>query len=91
MAQETLLQFSASVENGSHHPLAKAILAKAQALEINIEPAQNHKALAGIGVEGYLAGKHILVAAPNKISDDILTLKWQQTVKNLKSKVKPWW
>ena len=43
--------------------LAKAILAKAEALEINIEPAENHKALAGIGVEGYLAGKHILVSA----------------------------
>lgn len=88
VAQETLLQFSASVENGSHHPLAKAILAKAEALEINVEPAENHKALAGIGVEGYLAGKHILVSAPNKLADDILTIKWQQTVKKLENQGK---
>ncbi|MDR5616518.1 zinc/cadmium/mercury/lead-transporting ATPase [Arsenophonus sp.] len=88
VTEETLLQFTASVESGSHHPLAKAILAKAQALEINVEPAQNHKALAGIGVEGYLADKYILVSAPNKISDDILTIQWQQTVKTLENQGK---
>ncbi|CAA2930173.1 Lead, cadmium, zinc and mercury-transporting ATPase [Arsenophonus endosymbiont of Bemisia tabaci Q2] len=88
VTEETLLQFTASVESGSHHPLAKAILAKAQALEINVKPAQNHKALTGIGVEGYLADKYILVSAPNKISDDILTLQWQQTVKTLENQGK---
>ncbi|MDR5609886.1 MULTISPECIES: zinc/cadmium/mercury/lead-transporting ATPase [unclassified Arsenophonus] len=88
VTEEKLLQFTASVESGSHHPLAKAILAKAQALEINVEPAQNHKALAGIGVEGYLADKYILVSAPNKISDDILTIQWQQTVKTLENQGK---
>ncbi|WP_063654291.1 zinc/cadmium/mercury/lead-transporting ATPase [Candidatus Arsenophonus triatominarum] len=88
VTEETLLQFTASIESGSHHPLAKAILAKTQALEINVEPAQNHKALAGIGVEGYLADKYILVSAPNKISDDILTIQWQQTVKTLENQGK---
>lgn len=88
VTKEKLLQFTASVESGSHHPLAKAILAKAQALEINVEPAQNHKALAGIGVEGYLTDKYILVSAPNKISDDILTIQWQQTVKTLENQGK---
>ncbi|MFS1537400.1 MAG: zinc/cadmium/mercury/lead-transporting ATPase [Candidatus Phlomobacter fragariae] len=88
VTQETLLQFTSSVESGSHHPLAKAILAKAETLKIKVEPAQNHRAMAGIGVEGYLAGKHIMLSTPNKLSDDILTIKWQQTVKSLENQGK---
>lgn len=88
VTQETILQFTTSVENSSHHPLAKLILAKAKVLEINIEPAENHKPLADIGVEGYLAGKHILVSAPNNLSVDILTIRWQQTIKSLKNQGK---
>ncbi len=42
---------------GSHHPLAKAVVNKAEALSLSIAEAQDRKALAGKGVEGVLDGK----------------------------------
>ena len=62
-----LVRIAASVEAGSHHPLAKAIVNKAEALSITIVEAQDRKALAGKGVEGVLELKHILVSAPNRL------------------------
>lgn len=61
-----LLAMAAAVEVGSHHPLAKAIIAAAGAQPTVI--ADRRRALAGIGVEGWVNGKRILVAAPKRLA-----------------------
>ncbi|MEK8140640.1 zinc/cadmium/mercury/lead-transporting ATPase [Morganella morganii] len=68
-----VLTFASAVESGSHHPLAKAILERTEALGLTITEAENRKAHAGKGVEGELSGVTILVSAPGKLADGLLT------------------
>lgn len=68
-----VLIFASSVESGSHHPLAKAILERTEAQGLTITEAENRKAHAGKGVEGELSGVTILVSAPGKLADGLLT------------------
>lgn len=68
-----VLTFASAVESGSHHPLAKAILERTEAQGLTITEAENRKAHAGKGVEGELSGVDILVSAPGKLADGLLT------------------
>ncbi|HGU9770229.1 TPA: zinc/cadmium/mercury/lead-transporting ATPase [Morganella morganii] len=68
-----VLTFASAVESGSHHPLAKAILERTEARGLTITEAENRKAHAGKGVEGELSGVTILVSAPGKLADGLLT------------------
>lgn len=68
-----VLTFASAVESGSHHPLAKAILERTEALGLTITEAENRKAHAGKGVEGELSGVTILVSALGKLADGLLT------------------
>ncbi|HGN9470422.1 TPA: zinc/cadmium/mercury/lead-transporting ATPase [Providencia stuartii] len=87
ITENELVQITASVEAGSHHPLAKAVINKAEALSINVVEAENRKALAGKGVEGYLNGKHVLVSAPSRL-DSPLDRIWQNRVESLEAEGK---
>jgi len=62
-----LLASAASVEMGSHHPLAKAIVDYTEQQGITLVHADNRKTLAGVGVEGDFAGKKISISAPSKL------------------------
>ena len=55
-----LLRLSASVEKNSEHPLAQAIVKKAQEQEIEISDAKNFKAVFGKGVTAEIEGRKIL-------------------------------
>ncbi len=68
-----VLTFASAVESGSHHPLAKAILERTEAQGLTITEAENRKAHAGKGVDGVLNGVTILVSAPGKLADGLLT------------------
>ncbi len=83
ISAETLLTLAGAVESGSHHPLAKAILQAAESKNVTVVEAEQRKALAGIGVEGQLAGQKILVAAPGRLPENTLSEKWIQRVTEL--------
>ncbi len=57
--QNDILQLAASLEKNSEHPLAAAIIAKADDLELISSDSFN--AIAGHGAEGIVAGKKILI------------------------------
>ena len=60
VTREKLLQLAASVEKGSEHSLADAIVKKADEENLVLDPVTKFKAIAGHGVEG-LVGRHRVV------------------------------
>lgn len=64
-----LLAAAASVEMGSHHPLAKAIVDYTEQQGIALVHADNRKTLAGVGVEGDFAGRKIKISSPSKLEE----------------------
>ncbi|RME97183.1 MAG: heavy metal translocating P-type ATPase, partial [Alphaproteobacteria bacterium] len=56
---ERVLALAASLERGSEHPLAEAIVAAAEAQGLKIEAASSFEALTGKGVRGVVAGKKV--------------------------------
>ncbi|MEG3133170.1 zinc/cadmium/mercury/lead-transporting ATPase [Rouxiella sp. T17] len=71
ISADKLLALAAAVEAGSHHPLAKAIIAAAP--QDNVLSAERRRALAGIGVEGWVEAQHIQVVAPKYIAVETMT------------------
>ena len=64
ISEKELLRLAASLEKGSEHPLARAIVEKAKRDKIKLENVKNFKAIPGVGVEGILNSKRIIVAKP---------------------------
>ncbi len=59
-SEEEVLCLTASLESGSEHPLALAILESVEERGLQIDKVENFKALAGQGVEGSIAGRQLL-------------------------------
>jgi P-type Cu2+ transporter len=57
---ESLLQYAASVDANSEHPIAKAIVASSE----NKLPVEGFKGIAGKGAEGRVEGKEVKVVSP---------------------------
>ncbi|MDH3514663.1 MAG: heavy metal translocating P-type ATPase, partial [Gammaproteobacteria bacterium] len=55
-----LLSLAASIETGSEHPLAEAIVADAKAKGLSFPPADHFEAIAGHGVSATVEGKKVL-------------------------------
>ena len=56
-----VLDMAASVERGSEHPLATAVLARADEAGVGRSPVDGFEAIAGRGVRGLIAGRVVLV------------------------------
>ncbi len=57
------LALAASLEQGSSHPLAVAILGKAEAEKVKVTPALAAKAISGKGVEGTVGGVAVFLGS----------------------------
>jgi P-type Cu+ transporter len=68
--EQRLLQLSASLERGSEHPLAAAIVAGAEARKISLIPVQDFKSLTGKGVRGRIEGKDVALGN-RKLLDEL--------------------
>lgn len=71
--EKDVFYYAATIENASEHPLAYAIVEKANSEKINLGKADDFNAITGMGVEGYIDGKRVLVGSrklmkENKIS-----------------------
>jgi Cu+-exporting ATPase len=60
-SEDELLRFAASLERGSEHPLAAAIVAAARERELKLADATDFDAPAGKGVVGTVEGRRIVV------------------------------
>ncbi|MDO6705009.1 zinc/cadmium/mercury/lead-transporting ATPase [Photobacterium sp. 1_MG-2023] len=82
--ESELLAQSAAVEMGSLHPLASAVIERANQHGIKVPQAELRKALPGRGVQGQVGGKVIQLLAPDRLDRQIvLTTVQQQAVDQL--------
>ncbi|CAL61768.1 P-type ATPase, copper transporting, phophatase-like domain (part 2) [Herminiimonas arsenicoxydans] len=54
-----VLQIAASIDQGSEHPLAQAIVAEARRRGVALDKPDSFESSSGIGVRGVVAGRHI--------------------------------
>ena len=71
VSTEELLKFAYYLEKNSEHPLAKAVLVKAQAEKIKAEEVQDFKALPGNGLEGIYNGETLTGGSVKFIAEKI--------------------
>jgi len=70
-ADETrLLQLAASLECGSQHPLAAAIVREAEARSIALLPIHEMQSLSGLGVKAAVDGHEMAVGSPRMLADN---------------------
>ena len=61
MDENQLLVLAASMERGSEHPLAEAIVGAARERGLALDEATEFVAITGKGARGYVRGRHVLV------------------------------
>ena len=61
ITEENLLQLVSSLENYSQHPIAKSIVYEAELRDLELLPASNVKETSGVGIEGFVAEKMIVI------------------------------
>ncbi|MGD0993911.1 MAG: heavy metal translocating P-type ATPase [Candidatus Bathyarchaeia archaeon] len=59
--QQSVLRYAGTAEKGSEHPLAEAILGKAEAAKVDILQSDSFEALPGRGVQCIVGGKKVLL------------------------------
>ena len=77
--QDDILALFASVETGSSHPLAKAIVSHAEAANIIIPIASNASATAGKAVHGTVNGRTLAIGSPVYAAEQSVISSKQQT------------
>ena len=72
--KDKLLQLAASLEKGSEHSLAEAILKKAEQDNLKPEKVDSFKAIAGFGIEGKISGKRYIFGNTKLMEKDGISL-----------------
>ena len=67
--ENQVLQFAASLEKMSEHPLAAAILDHAKEQGVALEPVTNFSSITGKGVRGEIGGKAVLLGNAKLMAD----------------------
>ncbi len=67
--EEEVLRLAASLERGSEHPLAEAIVAGAEERGIALIRAEDFQAISGKGVKGVVDGRHVALGNAALLTD----------------------
>ena len=70
-SDQDVMRLAAAIESGSTHPLAKAIVARAQEMDIALPSASDVEAKVGLGVQGIVESKTIVVGSPRHLKDSV--------------------
>ena len=72
--EEHILRLAASIESGSEHPLAEAMVARARERDASLLPLEEFNAVPGMGVEGVVDGRRVLLGSAALMGRDGLVL-----------------
>ncbi|WP_034945028.1 zinc/cadmium/mercury/lead-transporting ATPase [Erwinia oleae] len=85
ISETEILANAAAIETGSTHPLAQAIVARAQASELKVPAASDLHALPGSGIEGFVSGYKLSLIAPSRLEANLLQAEALERVIALES------
>lgn len=85
-AEAELLALAAAIEQGSHHPLARAVVANATEHGLTLAEARDLRALPGMGVEGRINGELWQLLAPSRVA--ALNMEQQTRIASLEQQGK---
>jgi P-type Cu+ transporter len=79
-SEEEVISMAASLEKGSEHPLAEAILQGVKERGIQLQEVSNFETITGMGIKGQIRGKQVLVGnkkllLTNGIEPELLSIK----------------
>lgn len=81
-----LLTMAASLQSGSEHPLAHAVMTAAKAQQLNVSAPESFKAVPGFGSEGQVQGYSLLLGSQRWMTQlHVSTRSWQDEVNRLQS------
>lgn len=83
---EQLIAFAAAVEQGSSHPLATAIINRAEEQGLTIPLATDLMVMPGSGVKGIVAGETVQVLAPRALPEFHLQVSLSKRINTLESR-----
>lgn len=69
--EEEILLYASSLEKGSEHPIARAILRKATERDIKLLELSEFQAIKGKGVQGYIDEKEVTVGKPQLLYEPL--------------------
>lgn len=73
-SEEDVLRYEISLESGSNHPLAKAVLEEGKRRDILPVPVERFESIAGHGLKGIIQGKIILTGTEKLLRDNNVNL-----------------
>jgi P-type Cu+ transporter len=84
--EQTLLTLAASLQSGSEHPLAHAVVQAAKAQSLHLSAPENVTAVAGFGSEGVVQGRQLMLGSLRWMATLQLTRgEWQACVEELQA------
>jgi Cu+-exporting ATPase len=83
-----VLYYAASVERGSEHPLAQAIVKKARQKRIKAVEPKEFKSIKGMGVEGSVNGAKVFVGKPSLLGPGAMGAEAEKEFRRLQSEAK---
>lgn len=89
LKKDEILKLAASIEKGSEHSLAEAIVQKAEEQKIETLSVTKFKAIAGHGVEGLVGSKQIFLGNRKLMERENVSLgSWQAEIERLENEGK---
>ena len=70
-SERSILGLAAAVENGSSHPIARAILDRANEDGVPLRPTRDARAIPGKAVQATIMGQTVLVASPRHTAESV--------------------
>lgn len=68
--KESVIEYAATLETNSEHPIATGIIKKQKELGLSTLPMENFKVIKGKGVEGTINGKDVMVVSPGYLREN---------------------
>ena len=86
--KENVLQYAASLEKLSEHPLAPAILAAAKNEKLQLKTVENFTVIEGWGVTGKISGTNVAVGSPKKQKEIKIAPELEEQIVALQNEAK---